>query len=101
MAPYPLPPVALALCHLGTHLDDVQLFHAGGHPELRGALAVQTICNTDAVGAVSRQHQTEVVTMTCRAPQPSWVAGCSFLGMRGLARLAALPRPCHPQLVTL
>lgn len=99
--PWPLPPTALALCHLGTHLDDVQLLHAGGHPELGGALAVQTICNTEAVGAVSRQHQTEGVAMTCRVLQPSWVAGCSFSGGRGLVCLAALPRSCCPQLVTL
>lgn len=36
--------------HLGTHLDDVQLLHTGGHPELGGTLAVQTVCNTEAVG---------------------------------------------------
>lgn len=95
--PYPLPSVALALCHLGTHLDDAQLLHAGGHPELRGALAVQTICNTEVVGAVSRQHQAEVVTMTCRACQPSWVGWVLLLGDEGLGPLSrppqALPSP--------
>lgn len=46
--PCPLPRAALwttsstapALCHLGTHLDGVQLLHAGGHPELGGGLTV-------------------------------------------------------------
>lgn len=100
MAPWPLPPAALALCHLGTHLDDVQLLHAGGHPELGGSLAVQTICNTDAVTAVSRQHRKQVVTVTYKAPSPpgGWVL---LLGEEGLVHLAALPRPCCPQLVTL
>jgi hypothetical protein len=34
---------------VGTHLNDVQLLHAGGHCELRATLAVRTICNTEAV----------------------------------------------------
>ena len=50
--PSPLQPWPL---HLGTHLDDVQLLHAGGHPELGGALAVQTVCNTEAVGGCERR----------------------------------------------
>lgn len=91
----PLPP--------GTHLDDVQLLHTGGHPELGGTLAVQTVCNTEAGGAVSggaagqpQAHRTEAATLTSGAlgvpnpPTPPCPALLRSWGREGLG-------PCgHP-----
>ena len=47
LEPAPAPAHSLGL-RVGTHLDDVQLLHAGGHPELRATLLVDFICNTEA-----------------------------------------------------
>lgn len=41
-------PTALVPSVQCTHLDDVQLLHTGGHPELGVTLVVQTVCNTEA-----------------------------------------------------